>query len=43
MNIKKSWNPFEQPSSFQYQLAEEEIFDSPFTKIPSIDNSNKSF
>uniref|UniRef100_A0A2S2QCV2 AP2-associated protein kinase 1 n=1 Tax=Sipha flava TaxID=143950 RepID=A0A2S2QCV2_9HEMI len=39
LSIKKSWNPFEESSSFQYQDdAEKETFNPSFTQLPSNEN-----
>jgi len=43
LNAKTSWNPFEEPSSFEYQISGEEIFNSSFNQIPSNDNGKKLF
>jgi len=43
LNANTSWNPFEEPTPFNYQITGEEMFNSSFSQIPSNDNGNKLF
>ncbi|KAL4149341.1 hypothetical protein QTP88_003306 [Uroleucon formosanum] len=38
LNANTSWNPFEEPTPFNYQITGEEMFHSSFSQIPSNDN-----